>query len=227
MAAAKGTHLPEISFLTEPIFSILTQRRCEYQVIEGGDIPIFPVVAIGASSGGLKAFRELFDNLPADTGLAYVLIPHLHPEDESMLAEILARSGHIPIDQIHGDTRLEVNHAYVIHPDTTITISKDWIKVSHRNLPPGKLHVSIDLFMISLAREYEEKAIGVILSGSMSDGSVGIETIKANGGVTFAQDASAKSHDMPKNAIATGCVDFVLSPKGIAEELARIGRSLS
>lgn len=156
--------------------------------------------------------------------MAYIFILHLSPTQKSHMAKILSRKSEIPVQQIRAGQHLEPNHAYVIRPNTTITIANGRLKVAPRNLPPGARHVSIDRFMISLAHECHERAIGVVLSGGGADGSVGIQTIKAAGGITFAQDDSAQFKDMPRNAIATGCVDFILSPEKIAGELSRIGK---
>jgi two-component system CheB/CheR fusion protein len=185
--------------------------------------PVTAVVAIGASAGGLQAFRKLLDHLPPDTGMAYVVISHLDPTHESVLSELLSQTAGIPVREVNPGAHVEPNTAYVIRPDTMITISADRLEVTPRGAP-GRRHECINHFMISLAREYRERAIGVILSGTASDGSLGIEAIRSEGGITFAQDASAQFQDMPRNAVATGAVDFVLPPEGIAEEITRISR---
>ncbi len=185
------------------------------------DTRAFPIVGIGASAGGLAAFRELLEHLPPDTGMAYVLIPHLDPTHESILSEILSKATRFPVREVRGDTVLEPDHAYVLRPDTVLTMAGNRLRISPRE--PGAHHRGcIDQFLISLAREHGDKAIGVILSGSASDGAAGIRAIKAEGGLTFAQDGSASFPEMPRNAIATGAVDFILPPQDIAGELARI-----
>jgi two-component system CheB/CheR fusion protein len=181
----------------------------------------FPVVGIGASAGGLAAFREFLERLPPATGMAYVLIPHLDPTHESILSEILSKTTRFPVQEVRGDTLLEPDHVYVISPDTVLTMAGRTLRITPRESGVRK-RGAIDQFLISLAREYRDKAIGVILSGSASDGAAGIRAIKAEGGLTFAQDESAQFPQMPQNAIATGAVDFILPPQGIAEELARI-----
>jgi two-component system CheB/CheR fusion protein len=185
--------------------------------------PAAAVVAIGASAGGLQAFHKLLDHLPPDTGMAFILIPHLDPTHDSVLSELLLQTATIPVREVTPGARVEPDTAYVIRPNTMITMSGDRLEVAPRGAAARK-HECINRFMISLAREYRERAIGVILSGTASDGSLGIEAIRSKGGITFAQDASAQFQDMPRNAVATGAVDYVLPPEGIAAELARISR---
>ena len=186
--------------------------------------PVIPVAGIGASAGGLEVFKLLLADLPADTGLAIVFIPHLDPKHHSMLAEILARATAMPVSEAADGMPVEANHVYVVPANADLTMAKGALRLSPRTQTPG-FHMPIDRFLRSLADECGSGAIGVILSGTGSDGSAGIEAIKAAGGVTFAQDqATAEFAAMPRAAAATGCVDFVLPPKGIAAELVRIGR---
>jgi two-component system CheB/CheR fusion protein len=182
------------------------------------------VVAIGASAGGLAAFRKLLEHLPPETGMAYVLIPHLDPAHKSIMSEILSRTTQMPIQEAQDGLEVKPDHAYVISPNALMTISEEKLKIVPLDSGTARKHESIDHFMVSLARQYREKAIGVVLSGTASDGSLGIETIKSEGGITFAQDESAEFTNMPRNAIATGCVDFVLPPEKIAEELSKISK---
>ncbi|HSB15256.1 MAG TPA: chemotaxis protein CheB, partial [Bryobacteraceae bacterium] len=183
-----------------------------------------PVAGIGASAGGLEVFRLLLADLPADTGLAIVFIQHLDPKHHSMLAEILARATTMPVSEAADSMPVEANHVYVIPANVDLTIAYGALKLAPRTQTPG-LHMPIDRFLRSAADQCGSRAIGVILSGTGSDGSAGVEAIKAAGGVTFAQDAAtAKFASMPQAAVATGCVDFVLPPERIASELVRIGR---
>jgi two-component system CheB/CheR fusion protein len=183
-----------------------------------------PVAGIGASAGGLEVFRLLLADLPADTGLAIVFVQHLDPKRHSMLAEILARATTMPVSEAADGMPVEANHVYVIPADADPTIAQGALRLAPRAPTPGS-HMPIDRFLRSLADECGSGAIGVILSGTSSDGSAGLEAVKAAGGVTFAQDrASAKFTAMPQAAAATGCVDFVLPPQRIAAELVRIGR---
>jgi len=184
-----------------------------------------PVVGIGASAGGLDVFKRLLSEWPEDTGFAIVFVQHLDPSHGSMLAEILGRASAMPVSEAADGSLLEANHVYVIPANADMTLAASGaVNLAPRTQTPGS-HMPIDRFLRSLAEHRGSKAIGVILSGTGSDGSAGIEAIKGADGVTFAQDpGSAKFPAMPKAAIATGCVDFILPPEGIVAELARIGR---
>jgi two-component system CheB/CheR fusion protein len=184
----------------------------------------FPIVGIGASAGGLDAFRRLLAALPADTGMAYVLVQHLDPKHESILAELLSKATRMSVAEVTGDVRVEPNHIYVIPPSQDIVLAQGMLKLVPRSRTGGS-HMPIDSFLRTLADGQGSQGIGVILSGMASDGTLGLTAIKAEGGIAFAQDpGSAKHDDMPRNAIAAGCVDFVLSPEAIARELKRLGR---
>lgn len=183
----------------------------------------FPIVGIGASAGGLEAFTDLLKQLPLDTGMGFVLVQHLDPQHESALAQILSRATRMPVREVTNNRRVEPNHVYIIPPNTSLGIARGVLKLLPREQTRAPHH-SIDIFFESLAQDQQENAIGVILSGTATDGTLGLEAIKAEGGLTFAQDASARYDSMPRSAIAEGCVDFVLSPPDIARELARIAR---
>ena len=181
-----------------------------------------PVVGIGASAGGLEAFTELLQALPGNTGLAFVLIQHLAPEHESPLTDLLAKATDMPVAEVTDGMRVEPNHVYVIPADTDLSLMDGLLHTRRRKTTAGR-HLPIDYFLRSLAESRGPGAIGVILSGLASDGAAGIVAVKKAGGVTFAQDAqTARFGSMPQSAIDTGLVDVVLSPKGIARELARI-----
>ena len=182
------------------------------------------IAAIGASAGGIEAFTELVTSLPADTGMAFVLVQHLDPKHHSILTELLSKKTEMKVTEVTDGMGVEANHVYVIPPNATMSISNHMLLLGPREESRG-LHMSIDHFMRTLAEEQGNRSIGVILSGSGTDGTLGMAEIQAQGGVTFAQDeASAKYDGMPRSAIAAGCVDYVLPPKGIARELARIAR---
>ena len=184
----------------------------------------FQIAAIGASAGGIEAFAELVRHLPTDTGMAFILIQHLDPTHHSILSELVAKETAMPVMEVSDGLAVQPNHVYVIPPNASMTISGRALQIAPREESRG-LHMSIDHFMRSLASEEGSGAIGVILSGSGSDGTLGVGEIQAQGGVTFAQEPeSAKYGSMPRNAIAAGSVDYVLPPKGIARELARIAR---
>lgn len=184
----------------------------------------FPIVGIGASAGGYEACAEFLRQLPADTGTAFVLILHLDPKHKSQLSELLSRSSKIPVLRVTNDMEVKPDHLFVIPENSNMTISDGKLRLHPRKeheTPP----MPIDIFFRSLAQDAEASAIGVVLSGTGCDGTLGIEAIKGEGGITFAQDdRSSKFHDMPGNAIASGSVDFVLSPAEIATELCRLAR---
>jgi two-component system, chemotaxis family, CheB/CheR fusion protein len=180
----------------------------------------FPIVGVGASAGGLEAFTQLLQALPADTGMAFVLVQHLAPTHRSALAEILARETKMPVLEVHDEPTIEPNHIYVIPPDRSMIIAGGKLQLLPR-ANNGAPH-PIDQFFRTLAEEQRHQAVGVVLSGTATDGTIGLEAIKAEGGITFAQDATAQHEGMPHSAIASGCVDFVLPPDKIAGELSRI-----
>ncbi|HXT00756.1 MAG TPA: CheR family methyltransferase [Elusimicrobiota bacterium] len=182
----------------------------------------FPIVGVGASAGGLEAFTQLLASLPPDSGLGFVLVQHLDPKHESALTGLLAKTTSMPVRQAIDGTPVMPNHVYIIPPNTYIKVAKGVLRLGPRQ-ESGARH-EVDTFLQSLAADQGEFAIGVILSGTATDGTFGLEAIKAEGGITFAQDASAKYDGMPRSAIDAGCVDFILSPKSIAAELARISR---
>src|SRR5437868_1917495 len=183
---------------------------------------LFPIVGVGASAGGLEAFTQLLKALGPGTGMAYVLVQHLDPSHESALTELLAKATEMPVRQVTDATQVEPNHVYVIPPNVDMTILQGTLQLRPRTEMRGH-HMPIDRFLRSLAEDQRSNAIGVILSGTASDGTLGLAAIKAEGGITFAQDEkSAKFDGMPQNAIAAGCVDFVLPPDAIGRELARI-----
>ncbi|MGO9255724.1 MAG: chemotaxis protein CheB [Bryobacteraceae bacterium] len=184
----------------------------------------YPIVGVGASAGGFEAFRELLTALPADTGLALVLVQHLDPGHESMLAKLLSSATAMPVAEVKEGMAVEQNHVYVIPPNAFMEIKDGTLRLMARGEPAAR-HLPIDRFLRSLAEDQGSRAIGVILSGTASDGTLGLKAIKTEGGITFAQDLkSAKYDGMPRSAIASGCVDLVLGPAALASELARIGR---
>src|SRR5450759_3725795 len=191
-------------------------------VAKGGTT--IPVAGIGGSAGGLEVFKHLLADLPADSGVAIVFVQHLDPKHQSILSEIRSRSTAMPVSDAADRMPVEANHVYVIPANSDLTIARGLGDVYKRQPGPGA-HMPIDRFLRSLAEECGSRAIGVILSGAGTDGSAGIQAIKAAGGVTFAQEQStAKFASMPQSAVATRCVDFVLPPERIAAELVRMGR---
>ena len=184
----------------------------------------FPIVGVGASAGGLEAFRSLLQALPSKTGMAFVLVQHLDPEHESLLTRLLSHATRMPVSEVTEGVAVEPNHVYVIPPNKSLGIRNGILHLLARKRQTPK-HMPIDAFLNSLAENESNRAIGVILSGVATDGTAGLGAIKAAGGITFAQDAkSAKYDGMPRSAVAAGCVDFVLPPEGIARELKRISQ---
>ena len=185
------------------------------------EVKAFPIVAIGASAGGMEAASELFKHLPADTGMAFVYIQHLDPVYKSKLTEIFSKVTRLSVEQAKNQMALKPNTLYIIQPNKEIVLSGGKLKVSARSSADGA-PMPIDTFFCSVAEFHKEGSIGVLLSGSAHDGTAGLKAIKTAGGLTFAQDDTALFKSMPKSAIAEGLVDMVLSPKEIAEELVRI-----
>lgn len=184
----------------------------------------FPIVGIGASAGGLEAFTALFAALLPDLDMAYVLVPHLDPQRESAISQILGRATTMPVVQVEEGMSPQPNHVYVIPPNCDLRILNSRFHISDRE-QSRPVNTTIDTFFRSLAEDQGSNAIGVVLSGTASDGTHGLTAIKGEGGITFAQEThSARYDSMPASAIAAGCVDFVLPPTEIAQELARIRR---
>lgn len=182
----------------------------------------FPIVGIGASAGGLEAFTQLLKALPADTGAAFVLVQHLSPSHPSMLSEILGRATAMPVIEVGDEQVLEPDHVYVIPPNRCMSLVDGRLHLAARDPADGERIV--DHFFRTLADGHEHLAIAVVLSGTGSDGTRGLEAIKARGGISFAQDDTAAHDGMPRSAVDSGCVDHVLPPDEIAHELARIAR---
>jgi two-component system CheB/CheR fusion protein len=183
---------------------------------------LFPIVGVGASAGGLAATAELLRHLGATPGVAVVVVHHLDPTHESSLVEIFSRATPLPVHGASDDMPVEPNHVYVVPPNADLLLVDGLLKVTPRLVTNGR-HLPIDRFFESLATDRTVYAVGVVLTGTGSDGTQGIKAIKAEGGITLVQDGSAEHRSMPDSAIATGCVDFVLPPEGIARELVRIG----
>lgn len=181
----------------------------------------FPIVAIGASAGGLEAMTDLLSNLPAHTGMSFIYIQHLDPDHESMLTQILGRATKMPVQEATEKMRVKPDHLYIIPPNRQMTLENGVLSLTLRPARP-QAHMPINHFFSSLAESYQEKAIGVLLSGNAPDGTLGLKAIKSTGGISFAQDNTARFQGMPKNAIAEDAVDLILSPKRIAEELEKL-----
>jgi two-component system, chemotaxis family, CheB/CheR fusion protein len=182
----------------------------------------FPVVGVGASAGGLEAFEALLRRLPPDTGMAMIFVQHLSPEHASNLTEILSRSTKMPVREAADGVRIERNHVYVIPPDRDLAVMHGELQLMRRPEASAR-HMPIDYLFRSLAEDQGSRTVGVVLSGTGSDGAAGVRAIKAAAGLTLAQDEeSARYSGMPHAAAATGRVDVVLPPAEIAQELVRI-----
>lgn len=179
------------------------------------------IVGIGGSAGALSAYSALLDAMPSTTGMAFVVVSHMLPTATSQLASILSRHTKMPVMVASTLMTIQRNHVYVCPPNADLLVEGHAFKVVS---PRTKRNVAVDLFFISLADAMGAHAIGVVLSGYDGDGSEGCRQIKTKGGIVFAQDISAEVEGMPLSAQAAGCVDFVLPPDKIAEELRNIAK---
>jgi two-component system CheB/CheR fusion protein len=185
-----------------------------------GNIKSFPIVGIGGSAGGMEAFSTMLENLRPDLGMAYIYIQHLSPNHESLLPQILQRKTKMPVVTVKDNIMLKKDHVYVMPAKYAVTITDGKLKMQKRG-SNETLH-TIDHFLSSLAPLYQQNAIGIILSGTGSDGTLGLMAIKTEGGITFAQDNTANYAGMPHHAADMGFVDFVMPPDKIAKELAAL-----
>ena len=181
------------------------------------------IVGIGGSAGALSAYKALLDALPFNTDMAFIIISHMNPAAHSQLALILSRHTKMPVIVASADMPIKRNHVYVIAPDTDLLIDLLIENYVFKVVSPRSgRNKQIDLLFISLAESMKTHAIGIVLSGYEGDGTEGCKHIKAMGGTTFAQDASAEVGHMPLSAQAAGCIDFVLPPSKIPDELQRL-----
>ena len=182
---------------------------------------LFPVIGVGASAGGLEAFKKLVKAVPAKSGMAYILVQHLHPEHNSILPEILQRVSKIPVQEVSDNITVKPNTIYIIPANKTLVANDGILELSPRQ--KNRRNMPIDIFFSSLAEVHHSHAIGIILSGTGEDGTMGLKKIKDHGGITFAQDsASAAFDDMPQSAIKSGVVDFILSPEKMPAQLLNL-----
>lgn len=198
------------------------EKKLPEKKVAKGLIPKpFPIVAFGASAGGIKAFTTLLEHLNPNLGMAYVLIMHLSPNHKSALAEIMQSKTKMPVHTVVDGMEIKANNIFVIPPNTFMSVVDGHLKLAPRSVTSIG-NFAVDYFFTGLAGIYKNNAIGVILSGTATDGTLGLKAIKAEGGITFAQDESAEFDGMPGNAYNSGYVDFKLPPEGIAKELARL-----
>jgi two-component system, chemotaxis family, CheB/CheR fusion protein len=190
-----------------------------------GPAPVGPatVVGIGASAGGLKALQQFVHAIPADSGMAYVVIVHLDPERQSRLAELLQDRSSIPVSQVDSATRLEGNRIYIIPPAHDLAVEGDTLTLRERGERWD--HAPVDLLFRTLAEAFGQDAVGVVLSGTGTDGTAGVRYIRQAGGITVAQSPDESEYEgMPSSAIATGLVDMVLPSSRIPGELVRLNQ---
>lgn len=199
--------------------SFLPEDQAEPIIPEG--LP-FPIVGVGASAGGLEAFMELFRSLPPDTGLAFVLIQHLSPQHLSMLSTLVQKATRMQVQEAQQGMRVCPNQVYVIPPNALLEIYHGVLHLGPLAIPHG-VSLPVDTFFTCLARDQGNLAIGMILSGTGSDGAHGLREIKADGGITLVQDPKdAKFDGMPNAAISEAAPDFVLKVDDLARELVKI-----
>jgi two-component system CheB/CheR fusion protein len=183
-----------------------------------------PVVGLGASAGGLDAFKKFFAHMPTDSGLAFVLVPHLDPDHASLMAELIGRHTRMPVVEAADHAAVEANHVYVIPPNRDIALRDGRLRLSEPAKPRGR-GTAIDAFFRSLADDLQERALGVVLSGTGTHGTLGLQAIKAAGGLAIAQDPSTAEHDqMPRSAIAAGMPDYVLAPEAMPDAIVQYAR---
>lgn len=186
---------------------------------------LFPVVGIGASAGGLDAFKRFIKAIPQNSGMAYILVQHLDPAHESILTDLLQKVTNIPVREITDNIKVVEDHIYIIPSNKILTATDGVLKLTPRF--PKQKNMPIDVFFISLAEIHQSHAIGVVLSGTATDGTLGLKAIKDHGGVTFAQDhQSAAYNGMPQSAIEAEVVDFILAPEKIPEKLMALKEPL-
>ena len=187
----------------------------------------FLIVGLGASAGGIKAFKEFFEHVPADSGMAYVVVLHLSPEHDSHLAEVLQVSASIPVTQVRERVRIQPNHVYVVPPNQSLSMPDGHLGVSNVTRIEER-RAPVDIFFRTLAESRHSYAACVVLSGTGADGSMGLKRVKELGGICLVQDPDeAEFSDMPRNSIATALVDHVLPVKAIPAKLIAYRNSLA
>ena len=192
--------------------------------VERKDAPC-PIVGIGASAGGIAALQKFFPGVAPDSGLAYVVIQHLDAEHDSALASIIQRCAKLESEVVKDETRIEPNRIYVIPPGSSMTVKDCCLHITKMSDQRSK-RTPIDDFLISLAEDQGENPAGVILSGTGSDGTIGLRAIKEQGGLTLAQE-SAEYDGMMRSAVQTGLVDMVLPAETMAGKLVDYFRHLT
>src|ERR1700733_3023625 len=195
------------------------QTSKQSEEVAGGDTG-FPIVGIGGSAGGLAAFEEFFSGVPpADSGMAFVLVQHLAPDHESILADLIRRYTRMEVLEVTQGMVVKPNCVYVIPPNRNMALANGALQLLEQEAPRSH-HLAIDFFFRSLAEDQHERAICIVLSGTGSDGTQGLRAVKGEGGMAIAQDPASTEYDgMPGSAINTGLVDYVLPPAEMASHL--------
>src|SRR5438067_1170783 len=205
----------------------MTEMLEPTQALAGAPHLNFPVVGIGASAGGLPALLAFFENMPAENGMAFVVILHLSPTHQSTADQVLQRATRMPVVQVTQTAKIEPNHVYVIAPSKQLAMVDGHLNASDMTRPRGQ-HIAIDAFFRTLAEAQQERAVALVLSGTGGDGAVGIGRIKELGGVILAQSPSDAEHDgMPLAAISTGLVDFIMPVVEMPQKLVDLWANAS
>jgi two-component system CheB/CheR fusion protein len=179
----------------------------------------FPIVGIGASAGGLEAFEQFFTNMPYDSGMAFVLVQHLDPTHKSILADLIRRYTEMKVSEVEDGMKVEPNCVYIIPPNRDMAIMHEVLQLIEP-VEPRNLRMSVDFFFRSLAQDQSDRAIGIILSGTGTGGTLGLQEIKGEGGMMMVQDPESAGYDgMPRSAIATGLADYILPPDQMPKQL--------
>lgn len=178
-----------------------------------------PIVGMGASAGGLEAMQRFFGRLPPNSGMAFVVVQHIDPRHDTLLPELLRKTTTMGVDLAREETPLEPDHVYVIPPNAILTIEGGILRVK-TPADPQSLHSPIDRLFDSLAQDQGHNAVCILLSGSGSDGTLGLRAVKEHGGMAMAQSPESAQHDgILRSAISTGLVDHVLPPEELAVKL--------
>src|SRR5580704_17622172 len=205
----------------DALFPVAVTVESEAEEQQSPALP-YPVVGFGASAGGLQAFKEILENLNPNTGMAFVMVSHLAPDQKSFLSEIVERHTQMPVHSIEDGQQLQPHHLYVLLPNQTLTLHNGLFRLEPRSAH-DRIPRTIDTFFRSLAAEQKNHAIGVVLSGADSDGALGLKAIKGEGGIALVQSPdSAVQSEMPRSSIASDHVDLVVPPAEIAKELGRL-----
>lgn len=181
------------------------------------------IIGIGSSAGGLEAIRELVVTLPSDLPVSYVVVQHMSPHHKSLMTELVARQADLAVEDVADRTVLKPNVIYITPPNTDVVYEDGHLRLRDPSPDPASPKPSVNRFLVSLADNYGEKSMAIILSGTGSDGAYGVQAIREAGGITIAQDTTSAKYDgMPHAAVQTGCVDLVLRPLEIGTHLAKI-----